>query len=110
MKKIALGLIVMFSSALCAAQGAQTPQEAELLSAQVAYSQALKKYNADGNRIPDIQVRLDNANRRLQEAQSDVQRAEQELAAARAAHSAADAELKAAGARLDAAWAASRGQ
>lgn len=110
MKKMTVALMMLLCTGFAAAQSAQTPQDAELLSAQIAYRQALKNHTDQSGRIQSIQERLENAKQRLQAAQADAQRAEQELAAAQSAQSTAGNELQAAGARLDAAWAAARGR
>ncbi len=89
---------------------AQTPAEAQLLSAQLAYQQALKAHTSQQGQLTDLQQRLNAAKQRLVEAQSNVQRLEGEVGTAQSAQTQADSALQTAGQQLDAAWAAVKGQ
>ncbi|MBP6344496.1 hypothetical protein AB8Q18_14555 [Neisseriaceae bacterium CLB008] len=96
------------TAALSSAAWAQTPAEAELLSAQVNYQQALKAQQNFKGQVGETEGRLQMAKQRLQGLQQEVQTLETKLGELSQQSSSAQATLEQAGQRLDAAWAASR--
>lgn len=87
---------------------AQTPVEAELLSAQVNYQQALKAQQNFKGQVGETESRLQMAKQRLQGLQQEVQTLETKLGELTQQNSSAQTVLEQAGQRLDAAWSASR--
>lgn len=101
-------LCLIATVALSSAAWAQSPAEAELLSAQINYQQALKAQQNFKGQVGETQSRLDSAKQRLQGLQQEVQNLETKLSDLSQQNSNAQALLDQAGQRLDAAWAASR--
>ncbi|MBP6117138.1 MAG: hypothetical protein KBC57_12075 [Neisseriaceae bacterium] len=96
------------AAALSSAAWAQTPVEAELLSAQMNYQQALRAQQNFKGQVSETESRLQMAKQRLQGLQQEVQTLETRMGELSQQHSSAQATLEQAGQRLDAAWAASR--
>lgn len=87
---------------------AQTPAEAELLSAQKAYQEVLRNSQTQRSNLDLKQQQLTVAKQRLTEIQSSITQLEAEVAAGQQAQTQAQQALQAASARLDAAWSAAR--
>ncbi len=96
------------AATLSTAVWAQTPVEAELLSAQVNYQNALKAQQNFKGQASETEQRLQMAKQRLQGLQQEVQTLETKLGELSQQSSTAQTTLEQAGQRLDAAWAASR--
>lgn len=97
--------------ALCStASWADTPAQTELLSAQLAYQEALKHHTSHAGQIATLQTRLQEARNALQAKQQEVSQLEAQVQTVSAQASQAQSTLDAAGQRLDAAWAAVRGR
>ncbi|MBP6562499.1 MAG: hypothetical protein KA214_03385 [Neisseriaceae bacterium] len=99
---------LMATALLSTATWAQTPAEAELLSAQVNYQTALKAQQNFKGQVGDTESRLQSAKQRLQGLQQEVQTLETKLGELAQQSSSAQTTLEQAGQRLDAAWAAAR--
>lgn len=107
MKKISIVLSVLLSwSAGVFAEG-DTPNQ-ELLSAQIAYRQALQEYSNHQERLAELETQAEQIRRRLQQAQSELQNIEQKISEAKSAQENANNTLQVAGERLDKIWSASR--
>lgn len=98
----------LIALALIAAAVPTFAADSELLSAQVAFRQALSAQNSNGSKIASLQTDLASAQSRLQQAQAEVTRLEGELQTAQAEKAQNDSALQSAGERLNAAWQASR--
>lgn len=93
---------------LSAPAWAESPAEAELRSAQMAYQAALKSQTDSQERTTALQSRLQNAQTRLERTQAEIVRLQGELNQADVQRQQNDSALQTAGARLDAAWPAVR--
>lgn len=89
---------------------ADTPAQTELLSAQLAYQEALKNHTTHAGQIATLQTRLQEARTALMAKQQEVNRLEAEVQTVSAQAGQAQSTLDAAGRRLDAAWMAVRGR
>lgn len=87
---------------------AETAAQTELLSAQLAYQQALKNQTDYASQVSMLQTRLREAQQSLEQKQAEVARLQNQLNEADTSAQTAKSTLDAAGARLDAAWAAVR--
>lgn len=96
------------AAALSSTAWAQTPAEAELLSAQVNYQSALKAQQNFKGQLSDTEGRLQQATQRLQGLQQEVQNLETKRGELTQQNSTAQTALEQAGQRLDAAWQATR--
>lgn len=101
-------ILAIFSGSLLYAQEPSADAQSELLSAKVAYQQALSRQNHHQQQQVDAQKRLDTAKRRLADAQQEMQAAQKAYEDIIRERTQSDQSLQAAGARLDAAWAATR--
>lgn len=89
---------------------AEDAAQTELLSAQMAYQEALKAQTDNGSRVGMLRTRLEAAQTALQQKQAEVAQLQAQLNEADAAAQQSNSLLEEAGRRLDAAWAAARGQ
>lgn len=101
-------ILAIFSGSLLYAQEPSADAQSELLSAKVAYQQALSRQSHWQQQYQEIQKRLDTAKRRLADAQQEMQAAQKAYEDIIRERTQSDQSLQAAGARLDAAWAATR--
>lgn len=107
MKKVLLASVLLMGSV---AAWADTPAQTELLSAQLAYQEALKHHTNHAGQIATLQTRLQEARNALAAKQQEVSQLEAQVQAVSAQASQAQSTLEAAGQRLDAAWTAVRGR
>lgn len=111
LKKNAYLLLLMAAfSSNAFAQTAAAVDNSPLMSAQLAYQQALKEQGKSSGKIEDLAGKLEQARARLAGAQADVDKYTIQLNEATTAQNNASQALQAASKQLDAAWAASRGQ
>ncbi|WP_225748381.1 MULTISPECIES: hypothetical protein [Eikenella] len=101
----ALSLLAAAAPAL-AEDAAQT----ELLSAQMAYQEALKARTDNGSRVATLRSRLESAQATVQQKQAEIVQLQTQLNEADVAAQQSNSTLEEAGRRLDAAWMAVRGQ
>lgn len=101
----ALGVCLALAAQMAAAQ---TPAEAELLSAQKAYQEILRGSQSQKNTLASKEAQLATAKQRLTEIQTSISQLETEVSAAQTAQATTNQALQDAGARLDAAWSAVR--
>lgn len=80
----------------------------ELLSAQVAYREAIRQQNRSDGNIASLQRKLHDAERRKQQADDDITRLRAELHQASESKTGTDSATQAASQRLNAAWKAAR--
>ena len=84
--------------------------QTELLSAQMAYQEALKAQTDNGSRVNTLRTRLEAAQTALQQKQAEITQLQTQLNEADVAAQQSNTTLEEAGRRLDAAWTAVRGQ
>ncbi len=103
-------LSALLCLALAAAPAlADSPAQTELLSAQLAYQEALKTQTDYSSRVNTLQSRLQNVQTTIQQKQAEAAQLQTQLNEADVAAQQANSTLEAAGRRLDAAWTAVRG-
>ncbi len=83
--------------------------QTELLSAQMAYQEALKAQTDNGSRVNTLRSRLEEAQRTVQQKQAEITQLQTQLNEADVAAQQSNSTLEEAGRRLDAAWTAVRG-
>ncbi|MBR6027266.1 MAG: hypothetical protein IK065_06710 [Neisseriaceae bacterium] len=107
MKKISIALCVfLLGSANVFAEGDKPNQE--LLSAQIAYRQALQEYSNQQEKLLELESQAEQIRRRVQQAQAELQSIEQKINEAKSIQENANNTLQAAGERLDKIWSSSR--
>ena len=77
---------------------------AELMSAQLAYRNAMTAYTQQKERTAELQAKADDLNNRIAQLQSELKSTQQQLDEAKAQEDNAKQTLKTTGERLDAAW------
>ncbi len=100
-----IGLMTISCSAW--AQDTTTSPDA-LLTAQLAYQQALKEQKQTIGQVGSLKQQLELAQQRLNGAQADVTRIQNQLNDAQTAENNSNQALQAASQQLDAAWSAAR--
>lgn len=103
-------LFALVCAAAAAPALADAAADTELLSAQVAYQQALKAHTNYAGQIGSVQARLQAVQAVLAEKQQEAQMLQQQLGSLTQNAAQSQAALEAAGARLDKAWLAVRGR
>lgn len=98
--------MLLFSGSLLYAQNTPEDAQSELLSAKVAYQQALSAQSNLQTKYIDSQKRLATAKNRLSAAQQEMQAAQKAYDEIIGTQQQSAQNLQAAGKRLDAAWTA----
>ncbi|AZR59545.1 hypothetical protein ELB75_05600 [Eikenella corrodens] len=106
-KGILAGLCLLAAAAPAWADDAA---QTELLSAQMAYQEALKAQTDNGSRVNTLRTRLEAAQTALQQKQAEITKLQTQLNEADVAAQQSNTILEEAGRRLDAAWTAVHGQ
>ncbi|QMT40474.1 hypothetical protein [Neisseria shayeganii] len=88
----------------------QSAAQTELLSAQIAYQEALKAQTDYTAKVGTLRQRLQTVQATIQQKQAEAARLQSELNEADVAAQQAGSTLEAAGRRLDAAWTAVHGR
>lgn len=88
------------------AESTDESKKSELLSAQIAYRNMVKRYSDNTSKINELKKQQQSAQQRLQSAQAELASLEQQIATLQAEQQEADQQLRDMGTRLDNAWSA----